>query len=208
MALLAFSTMPAAAGVKLGAQITTGTASLVGDLPEDGSWEGQVVPGAGIVAEYYFNPAVALSLQPAYAQRDTRQVFRTDGVVVSSTDYDINYLSIPLILRVTTDPGGVRGFVTAGFDVSVLLDAAADDGTGPVDIADTFHSTTFGALLGAGAIFPVKKHQFTVEVRYVQGLDDIVDRSVEDSDSGLSSPSVKYRGLNLQVGFLFSLGGE
>ena len=39
-------------------------------------------------------------------------------------------------------------------------------------------------------------------------VNDIVNRDGNESEGDFSSPSVKYRGLNLVVGFLFTLGGE
>ena len=54
---------------------------------------------------------------------------------------------------------------------------------------------------------PVSKHFLTFELRYVQGLDDIVNRDAS-TDTGMASPSVKYRDIQLVVGFLFTLGGE
>jgi len=201
---------PAHAGVfRLGVQGAGGLNALTGDLPEEGSWQSQAVVGGGIIAEFSVTPNVALSFQPAIAPRDTRQVFTNElGEVVFSTDFDLNYLSLPLIVRVTADPLGVRGFVTAGLDVGVLLDATATAGSESKDISDRLDSTNFGAMFGAGIMVPISRHYLTFEARYVQGVDDIVARDGGDSGSELAGPSVKYRGLNLIVGFLFTVGGE
>jgi len=160
------------------------------------------------VAELAVTPDVAVSFQPAYVPRDGREVFEQDNRVLGTIDYDLNYVSLPLIVRVTGEPVGVRGFVTAGLDLGILIDATATDETGSTDISDGLNSITFGALFGAGVMVPVRRHFLTFEFRYSQGLDDIVDRGVDSIDAGFSSPSVKYRSFGLLVGFLFGLGGE
>jgi hypothetical protein len=202
--------IPAHAGVfRLGVQGAGGVNALSGDLPEAGSWQSQAAFGGGISAEFNFTPNMALSFQPSLAPRDTRQVIKDElGQVIFSKDYDLNYLSLPLVVRVTGNPLGVRGFVTAGLDLSVLLDATASAGTTSQDVSDQYDSTNFGALLGAGVMVPVSRHYFTFEARYVQGIDDMVARESSDTDSELAGPSVKYRGLHLMVGFLFTFGGE
>ena len=201
---------PAGAGVfRLGVQGSGGLNSLTGDLPEAGSWESQFVVGGGISAELNFTPNMSLSFQPAIAPRDAQQVFKNElGEVLYSTDIDLNYLSLPLVVRVTAAPLGVRGFVTAGLDLGVLLDATATAGSESKDISDGLDPTNFGSLFGAGVMVPISRHYLTFEFRYVQGVDDIVARDDSDSDSQLAGPSVKYSGFNLIVGFLFTVGGE
>jgi len=202
--------VPAHAGeFRLGVQGAGGINTISGDLPERGSWQSRPVLGAGINAEFNFTPNVALSFQPALAPRDTRQVIRDDlGQVIFSTDYNLNFLSLPVIVRVTGSPTGIRGFVTAGLDVSVLLDATASTGTESRDVSDRFDSTNFGALFGAGVMVPLSRHYLSLEVRYVQGVNDMVARDSSEPESGLAGSSVKYRGLHLVVGILFTLGGD
>ena len=208
-AILAHVAVPANAGVfRLGGQFIGSYSSLTGDLPEGGSWESSVGPGAGIVAEFNLSQAVAIGLQPSYIQRGASEVFRSNGVVLASIEYDINYFSVPLVIRVTGDPVGTRGYVTAGLDFGFLIDATANSGSSTRDITDTFDSSTIGALMGAGVMVPVGRNFLTFEVRYVQGLQDIVARDDDGTNTDFDSPSVKYRGFDLLVAFLFSLGGE
>jgi len=196
-----------AVSFRLGAQALGANSSLIGDLPDEGDWEGKFDVGAGIIAELTLTPVLAISFQPAYVPRGATQVFKQRNTVIASIDYDLNYVSLPVIVRVTGDPVGVRGFVTAGLDFGILIDATAQSDTGSTDISDGLDSTTFGALFGAGVMVPVKRNFFTFEVRYSQGLDDIVSRN-SSTDTGMASQSVKYRGFGLLVGFLFTLGGQ
>jgi hypothetical protein len=197
-----------ATGFRLGGQGAFSRTSLRGDLPGDGTWEGRVGGGGGIVAELAFSQDIALSFQPSYVVRGGRQVFYEDELVVGAIDYDLNYFSLPLIIRVAGDSVGSRWFVTAGLDFGILMDATADDGTGPQDISDGFESNTIGSIFGAGLMVPVNRHFLTFELRYSQGLDDIAARDHDSSATGITSPSIKYRGFGLLVGFLFTLGGE
>jgi len=193
---------------KLGAQFGSVGNKLTGELPGEGKWLGRADLGYGLVAEVNLAADIALSFQPAFSPRNTRQEFIERDEVVATFDYEIDYLSLPLMIRVTGDPIGTRGFVTAGLDLNILLDATIDVGIGEADITDIYQSTTLGALFGAGVMVPVGRHFLTCEIRYTQGLEDMIVRDGDESEAGLDSPSVKYRGLTLMVGFLFSLGGD
>jgi hypothetical protein len=217
---LAFTVVPANAVVfRLGGQVLGGVNSLTGDLPEEGSWEGQFGLGAGVMAELDLIPGVALGIQPAFVQRGSRRVFENRRMVIGYIDYDLSYISLPLMVRVSADQVGVRGFVTAGLDFGILVDATATGDSDavvpapnspsvPVDISDRLDSTTIGALFGAGVIVPVERHLLSFELRYSQGLDDIIARDNSNAETEFASPSVKYRGFSLLIGFLFTLGGE
>ena len=157
----------------------------------------------------YFASDIALCFQPGLTPRNSRQGFYEKNQLVGYFDYDFDYLTLPLLVRVTGDPVGVRGFVTAGLEFSVLLDATVDVGEGAIDFKDQLDNDTLGALLGAGAMVPLGRNFLLFELRYVQGLDDIVARDTLDPEEEEAlSPSVKYRGLQLQIGYLFTLGGD
>ena len=206
VALIAAVVPAGAVSFRIGAQVIGSHSSLRGDLPDEGSWEGTAGVSGGLVAELILTSDVSISFQPAYAPRGGSEVFMKRAFVTGTIDYDLNYLTLPLIVRVTGDQVGVRGFVTAGLDISILLDATAKTDSTSSDISDGLDSTSIGALFGAGVMVPISKHFLTFEVRYVQGLDDIVNRD-SSTDTGMASPSVKYRDLNLLIGFLFTLGG-
>jgi hypothetical protein len=207
--LLVVSTASAhALSGQLGAQLAVVGNELTGELPNEGQWKGSSALGYGLVAELNLAPDITLSVQPGFSPRHCRQEFKVNGQVIGSIDYEVDYFSLPLLVRVTGDPLGVRGFVTAGLEYSVLLDASLDLGEGQEDITDSFQSTTMGALFGAGVLVPLGRNFLTFELRYNQGLNDILERHESEPEPGLGSPSVKYRGFNLIAGFLFSLGGE
>jgi hypothetical protein len=193
---------------RLGLQVLGANTTLTGDLPDEGQWRGSWGLGGGLLAELDLAADVSISLQPSYTPRVSRQEFEDKGEVVDTIDYEIEYLTLPLVVRVTGDPVGVRGFVTAGLELNLLLGAHQDDGDGSRDLTEALDPTSFGALFGAGVMIPAGRHFLLLEVRYVQGLEDIVDRRGTGVPSGLTSPSVKYRGLEVLAGFAFTLGGD
>jgi len=206
VAVIGAVTPAGAVGFRLGGQLIGSLSSLKGDLPGEGSWEARTGVGAGLVAELAVTSVVSISFQPAYAPRGGSEVFKENGFVTATNDYDLNYLTLPLMVRVTGNSARVRGFVTAGLDFSILMDATAKTDSTSSDISDGLDPASIGALFGAGVMVPISKHFLTFELRYVQGLDDIVNRDSSTS-TGMNSPSVKYRDLSLLIGFLFTLGG-
>lgn len=197
-----------AGSANLGIQLSASNNKFTGDLPKEGSWAGASGFGADLMLEWNFADDITLSFQPGLTPRNGRQDFKEKGVVVASTDYNFDYLTLPLLLRVTTKHDGTRGFVTAGLEVGFLLGATFDDGTGSQDMEDELKSAVVGAMFGAGSLVPVGGNFLIFELRYYQGLQDIVDRGSEESEAGLTSASVKYRGLQLKAGFILTLGGE
>jgi len=184
--------------------------SLSGDLPKDDKWAGGGSLGAGLQLELHFTEDIALSFQPGFTPRNCQRSFVYQGEVIDRTDYELDYLSFPLLVRVSSDPGGIRGFVTAGMNLGHLVDgrAKAGDGTSQ-EIQTPLNDYTIGALFGAGAMFPVSdRNSILVELRYEQGLEDIVDRGAATPYSGFDSPSIKYRVFLLQASWLFTTGGE
>lgn len=215
LALTTWAAPADALGFKLGAQVYGVRNSLTGSLPETGSWEARIAPGAGLVAELDVAPDIAISFQPGYMPRHSRQVFKEDGQVIGQVDYDFNYFSLPLLVRVTGDPVGVRGFVTAGLDLSILIDATYTGDSNQiagepvdVDMKDGLDPTTIGALLGAGVMVPLGRNFLAFELRYQQGLNDIIARDGSDPEPGLAGSSIKFRGLELIAGFMFAFGGK
>ena len=204
--VLVFVPPAEAATGKLGLQAAVTKSSLTGQLPPEGSWEGTSALGAMAIFELDLSADVSLGLQPGFTPRDSRQVFKSQGEEIGHVDYLLNYVTVPLVLRVTGNPIGVRGFVTAGLEVSFLLDAEVKVDDVSQDLTDEYQSTTLGALFGAGVMVPLGRQFLTFELRYVQGLNDIVERDNTDEIPGISGPSVKYRGFELMAGYLFPLG--
>ena len=192
----------------LGLQLSATSNKFTGDLPKEGSWAGAGGLGADLMLEWNFAEDISLSFQPGLTPRNGRQDFKDKGIVVASIDYNFDYLTLPLLVRVTTKPDGTRGFVTAGLEYALLMGASYDDGTGSIDMEEDLKSGVFGAMFGAGTIVPVGGNLLIFELRYYQGLQDIMERDGDVPEGGMTSPSIKYRGLQLKAGFILTLGGE
>lgn len=197
-----------AGSANLGIQLAASSNKFTGGLPKEGSWEGASGFGGDLMLEWNFAPDITLSFQPGFNPRNGRQDFKEKGIVVSSVDYNFDYLTLPLLIRVTTNPDGTRGFVTAGLEIGLLLGASYDDGSGSIDMEDELDPTVFGAMFGAGTLVPVGGNFLIFELRYYQGLEDIINRESQESSGGMTSASVKYRGMQLKAGFILTLGGE
>jgi hypothetical protein len=182
--------------------------SFTGDLPDDGSWESKSSLGGGAIFDLELTSEIALSLQPTWITRGSAQIDRKNGIVLARADYDLTYFSLPLLVRVASDPGRVRGFVTAGLVPAYLLDATLEFEGVTEDIQQDFRDFTLGALFGAGALIDAWGQQLILEFRYEQGLEDIVDRDDQTVGSIEAVESVKYRELKFCVGVLFGAGGD
>lgn len=197
-----------AGSANLGLQLSGNSNKFTGDLPKEGSWEGASGFGGDLMLEWNFAKDISLSFQPGLTPRNGRQDFKDKGIVVASVDYNFDYLTLPLLIRITTKPDGTRGFVTAGLEYAILLGATYDDGTGSEDMKEDLKSSVLGAMFGAGTMVPVGGNFLIFELRYYQGLEDIIERDGETPEGGMTSPSVKYRGMQLKAGFILTLGGE
>lgn len=191
----------------VGLQLVGNSHSLTGDLPDDGDWGARFGYGAGATVELAFTDDVAVALQPTYTVRGFRQTFQSNGVVLQEIDYDLEYAAIPLLVRVSSDPRRVRGFVTAGFTFSWLLEAHSESENERSDVSGQFKDFSLGALFGAGSTIRIGSNLLVLELRYEQGLDDIGNTTGSEQLGGDDSSSVKYREFRLQAGFVFNFGG-
>jgi hypothetical protein len=182
--------------------------SFTGDLPDDGKWKPKSSFGGGAIFDLEFTDDIALSFQPTWITRGSIQVAEKNGIVLARVDYDLTYLSLPLLVRVASDPGRVRGFVTAGLVPAYLLDASLKFDGVTEDIKGEFREFSLGALFGAGALIAAWGQHLILEFRYEQGLEDVVERGQPEQFELDSIESVKYRELKFSVGVLFGAGGE
>jgi hypothetical protein len=209
LALAVATTAPARAlEWAVGVQAIGSSHSLSGDLPNEGDWKGQFSGGAGLSFDLSVGPDVTLSAQPAWVPRRCTQQFVDRGVVISESQFEFDYLVVPLLVRVDSTPRRFQGFVTAGLSLGYLMNAELDRGSGGVEVTDQFDAFTTGALFGAGMLVGVGNQRLSLEIRYEQGLDDIVDRDAPTPFGAQSSPSIKYREFKFVVGILFGFGGR
>lgn len=178
--VLAAAAAPAGAqgGLALKAGLSYGTASNTGIAPGATQRSGFAV-GVGISS----GSLIGLGVDALYAQRG----------FTSSTAADtrrLDYIDVPVTLRVSLPTPGISPFAYAGPQGSYELQCGTGDGTCPESGRPRL---TYAGIIGGGARFGALGG-LSVEARYVYGLSDLKLSTVQ------SSASYKTRSLLLLVG--------
>jgi hypothetical protein len=197
-----------AVGLELGPILVNGRSNLSGDAPPGKSWQGQNSYGAGLRVDLLLKQDVRLCLEPSYLLFGSDLVRKKGADVVERTEFEFEYLVLPLILRVTGDGPGVRGFVSGGLELDVLIAAARNDGSGTVDIDDQVKNISPRANFGVGILVPLWGHLLSIEGRISQGLTNAAEQASSSEAAQFPGPSLKLEGLQLWVGYVFALGGR
>lgn len=162
----------------------------------------------GLVAGGFlrFGLSNSISLQPevAWVEKGAK-----DSEGGSDITLDIDYLEVPILLRVGFAPGSsVRPFIFAGPYVAFKIGCSfsgEEDGI-EVDVecnsgADFLEikSSDFGASVGGGLEFDMGTGSFFVDARLSHGLSNIAEDSVD---------SIKNHSFALSAGFAITVGGR
>lgn len=171
---------------------------------------------AGAVIAYDFSPMFGIQLQPVYIQKGGKiKTAQTDvGFILEiNQTVDVNYLDIPLLLKVSFEGESVKPFLFAGMDVAFVLDSlkfTVDNVTvngqdftqelPPELIEQKLKSKKldYGILFGAGISIPVSILDLFIQAQYNLGFINVND------DPALQEVSFKNRGLQVMTGVLYS----
>jgi len=134
----------------------------------------------------------------------TEILYARMGMKGQATDaqlqYRMDYIQVPLTLKVRVPAGPVRPVVIAGGYGSYLLKAkgvlVTPTGTESADLGDEFKKFDYGVLGGVGLEFKLPGILLTIEGRYNFGLADIVKESGE-------GVSIKNRSIMVLAGIGF-----
>jgi hypothetical protein len=155
-------------GIKGG--LSYGDVSNRGVLP--GDLEGRTGFAVGLAAGSNWG-LIGIGVEGLYAQRGVRKT-------ASSDSREIDYLDVPGYLRVAIPTPGVSPFAYAGPQISFELRCHA----GSTDCPDTDRAhTTYAAVIGAGVRLGGRRSAFSVEGRYIYGLNDLKLTTVTTSES-------------------------
>ncbi len=183
--LLALATpLAAQAGVEVGVK---GGASF-GDVSNKGLLPGNLKSRTGFAAGAALatKGLIGLGIEGLFAQRGLKSDVATDEI-------KLNYVDVPVYLRVTIPTPGIKPFAYAGPQASFEISCKA----GPADCADgNRKKTTYSGVIGGGVRFGGLT-AFTVEGRYVYGLTDLKLGTLTSSDS------YKTRSFLILVGLAF-----
>jgi len=183
--LLALATpLAAQAGVEVGIKggVSFGDVSNKGLLPGNLKSRTGFAAGAALATK----GVVGLGSEGLIAQRGLTADVSTD-------ELKLNYVDIPVYLRVRVPSPGIKPFAYAGPQASFEISCKS----GTADCADgSRKKTTYAGVIGGGVRFGGLTG-FTVEGRYVYGLTDLKLSTVTSSDS------YKTRSFLILVGIAF-----
>jgi hypothetical protein len=127
-----------------------------------------VMAGIPLSSHFVFQPEIMYSANQGMEFRPT---------TTSETNYNLNYINIPLMLKYKSmgfygEAGPYFGFLTAG-----NIKTKTGSTTTENDIKDSFDGTDMGVALGTGYVMP---SGFGFGVRYNMGLQNIYDATTPE----------------------------
>lgn len=186
------------ARIMIGPFVGVNYTTVSGDEVEDASYRAGLAAGGQLQADFaggwFFRTAVL------YSQRGADATINAINVTFKE-----NYVEAPLLLGYQFASAGssIRPFVMAGgqvgFKVSCNLSGRSQGASISIKCDDDpgteYKSTDFGAVGGAGIMFPAAGGTMSLDVRYAQGLGDIT------SDS-----NARHRGFTAGIAYMIPLG--
>ncbi len=176
--LLTLSSAPARADVRLGLKagiVTSQLGSSLGDL----KWRS----GAGGGASLALGLTPNLELVPELLWLRKGSTFTENDVVIGGVSFgtvrtgiDLDYVTIPVLLRLrTSSPGPVNFMLVAGPTVSFKMDEKLGvSGLANYSLgSDQVETFDYGIAGGAGLLGRAAGLRWTIEGRYEQGLADV-----------------------------------
>jgi hypothetical protein len=171
----------------------------------------------GLVGEIGFSKNFALQFEFLYAQKGLRvevpQIDDFDQPYTAKSWFNVNYLDIPLVFKVSFPIGPVSIYGDVGPYAGIGLSAKTTldpdiYGTQSKDIGfqkNGFKRFDFGFVFGAGIGYELWKGDLFLDFRYDYGLTDI--NNVEDEIKALPEYK-KYcnRNIGLAIGYIIRLG--
>jgi len=201
------ATTTSARAVTLGVQLGLNGSGLDGDTPPNSEYINKVGVVAGIQGEIPIGRGLSLGLQPSFVQKKSGILMAptTRGGSTTELELTFDYFSIPAVVKFAM--AGGRTFVSGGLTADFLSSAKLSGAGSDRDVKSAFNGTDLGALLGLGAVFPVRGTRLTTELRLVQGIANMTTGKAAAA-SGALAPRLHSTGVQLIVGDLFSIGGR
>lgn len=160
----------------------------------------------GAMAAFTIIEPLRLQVEAQYVQKGgTFTVSTPAGPDIN--DLSLNYLEIPISLKLPLDFYPVQVYGLFGTTIGTLISASnqyqyADGRTGTEDIAEDFDPANLSLELGAGVSYAISEHLSAVaETRYSFGVVDLAD---EQRDL-FNQNSWKTRDIKILAGITFSI---
>jgi len=172
----------AAASGQLAAQVEYGlkAGASFGNISNKGLLPGNLKTRTGAAGGLYLglrSSVVGLGAEVMYAQRGLRS---DEAIAVAETKLD--YIDVPVYLKVTIPTPAIRPFAYAGPQASFEVGCHQSNGGSCASTSDR-KKTVFAGIIGAGLRLGSSSTGVSVEGRYVYGLTDLKLSTITSSDS-------------------------
>jgi hypothetical protein len=205
LALLAAAAAPPAnAGLRYGefdvglrAGTAASTISGLNGIAEDRTYG----PMGGLSVGYHFDEWIAVDSGVMYSEKGGEGLGADASGTPTKFVTRLDYVTIPLRVRVPMGPGPVLPYFAVGFEYSVLVAAEtwfATDESDKTDAKDQFKDSDFGTAVAIGLEIPVSRIVLVVEGGWTRGLTDVAETGGLEGKNGT---------VQLIGGITFPIGG-
>jgi len=165
--------------------------SNVSTLNNDDSASSKIGFNVGAYGEYYFSDRWSVRANLNYDQKGWSDGFFEDDTEIFSTDYAVNYLTVPVLANWHFAKKR-NWYLNVGPYAGFLLNAKVTEND--FDVTEAFSGTDFGLAFGIGVKIPInKENQIFIEYGAQSGFSDIFeDNSGETVRNGRSSINIGF----------------
>jgi len=177
------------------------SSKLSGDSPDKARYKGLLGLDFGMNMDFRISKLVYLSFQPSFSQEGTRVFYNVplEYELVDSAKIRLNYISLPVILKVSTS--NKKFYAIGGAEVAYLVSTKLKTSSYQGDLDDNISDINIAVHFGAGMKIPLGLPVLFIELRYSQGIVNLTDQIYQKS----FIPRVKTSGFKLNVGIEFPL---
>ncbi len=161
------------------------------------------LPTIGSAYNNEFAPHFSFQTELYYTQKgDTYNYYTGFNRERTDTHVKMDFVEIPLLLRLQTNNEGTDVFVNSGVGFDFALGKIRIDTKKPVNSPNGFrrninreidNQTNKSFQIGAGISIPAKESDFVAEIRYIKGIEDVF------------SETSKTQVISTTAGFMFPL---
>lgn len=189
---------------RLGATVGGNSTSLIGDTPPDAVFASKYGYSAGINADIFLQDDISILIKSIYSKKNTALLFEVDYQYdpYDSTDISVDYLEIPISVKVTADNNIT--YAIAGLSLNMILSAKRYENPSntETDITNSYETFSINANFGIGVQFNIGDPLLFVELRYSQGLSNLVNSSTNEIQN---LNRLKSNSIQLLTGIMFNL---
>lgn len=165
--------------------------------------EGITTFGIGGFLNLQANELLGLQITPMFIQKGANA--KVDFDFLNYTEYNADYIEIPVLLRLNFDAGMIKPYFLAGPSLGFQLNSTYIDGDGKeVDITDETKNLDFSLVLGGGLEIELENISLFGQLTYNHGLSNI-----DNSDGILDFTDEIYtRSIGIYAGLSIPLGDK